>query len=584
MNAVAVENVPRGNQVDTFGGLRREGETIAQALTRLERRRNYAKVIGTDEGQRLLAAAAKANADARRQVGAPPKRQAPLDPIEEARALAGLPLADPLVCVGSNHVPGHSEGCPKVREIALAVNPDAVHAIEAAGKAAGPRLIALPLDLVDIGENVRADAGDLEGLAASLVAEGIQQPIRAVGPGPDGRYRAINGQRRILASRLAKLTTIDAVVEASSAVDKPGAKRSIAQLAENLIRKDMNPIEEALALRAVLDDDKTLTQVELGRRLGRSEPWMASTLALLRAPAAVQDFVRTEALSIAHAKALAGLPADDQVRLAKSAVANGVSAHSLEQTAKYERQDLTAREASKKRQEDAGKRAIAALEAAGTPKTARLYVVAEDYRIRDDEVRKVVKAAGYKVEDGWARTGDRWAKCNCTALMLRIRDGKGSTIEAVCVSEAHRRELDKEQNAVRTAKEAVAAADRKALAKAVRDAMPKDLHPTIGRLILKVLDGYYGKSWSEYSKISDVAKAIADKLTDDASLRGSGYNGDAKAVPIKTLLKELGAEQATAAAVTGKHPRRRPPTEISTATEPVDPAAAAATVLAEGNA
>src|SRR6185369_15874840 len=100
---------------------------------------------------------------------------------------------------------------------------------------------------------------------------------------------------------------------------KPGARRASEQVAENRVRLAMNPVDEAVALRAILDGEKGLTQVTLAKRIGMSEPWIASTLALLKAPAEIQALVRTDELSIAHAKAVAGLPAEVQVRLATSA-------------------------------------------------------------------------------------------------------------------------------------------------------------------------------------------------------------------------------------------------------------------------
>lgn len=542
MNAIAVSDAPA---VDTFGGLRRETETPEQALRRLERKSNYVKVIGSDEGQRLLAAATAQVAAARNGVAPRWAAVAPDDRIGE------------LKCNGGNHVPGHTAGCPRYTAPAAAAPAETAAPAPSRASSVAAQLMDVPLDLVDIGENVRTDPGDLGGLAASIEDIGVQQPIVAVGPGADGRYRAVNGQRRILATRLAKRSTIPAVVYAASDLDLPGNRRSLAQLAENLQRKEMNKVEEALALRAVLDGEKGLTQAALAKKIGISEPTLSSTLALLRAPAEVQELVRSETLSIGHAKALAGLPAADQVRLAKSAAENGVSAHALEDTAKWERSRQTDRDAGKKLTDAAAKRGLAALEKAGTPKDVRLFVTTDHWQIQDADVRKVIRAAGYKVDDGWASGGERWLNCDCTALQLRIRDGEGSTIATVCTSDAHLRAWEKEHNAKATEKQAAAEAERKVLAKAVRAAMPADLHPTLGRLILKVLDGYYGKTWTEYSKLPDdkVPAAIADKLTSEQALRGSSYNGDSKALPIKTLIKEFGGEVAnTPALPSGRKP------------------------------
>jgi ParB/RepB/Spo0J family partition protein len=118
------------------------------------------------------------------------------------------------------------------------------------------RLEEISLDLVDVGANVRVDAGELEELAASIVELGVLQPVK-VTPMANGRYRLLWGQRRVLASRQAGKTTIPAIVDIEDdQLADAGARRSIEQLAENLQRKDLNPIEEAVALREVLDADK----------------------------------------------------------------------------------------------------------------------------------------------------------------------------------------------------------------------------------------------------------------------------------------------------------------------------------------
>src|SRR5690349_15886367 len=119
------------------------------------------------------------------------------------------------------------------------------------------------LELVDVAENVRTDPGDLSELMASIAELGVQSPVKGTAQA-DGRYRLVYGQRRVLASRELGRQRIPAIVEPPSDVDAVGARRSIEQLAENLIRKDLNPIEEAVALREVLDGDPDLSQAELG--------------------------------------------------------------------------------------------------------------------------------------------------------------------------------------------------------------------------------------------------------------------------------------------------------------------------------
>jgi ParB/RepB/Spo0J family partition protein len=398
------------------------------------------------------------------------------------------------------------------------------------------------LELIDVDDNVRIDVGELEELKASIHELGVLQAIKVTAQ-PNGRYRLVYGQRRVLASRELGRLRILAIIEPPSDVDVHGARRSIEQLSENLQRKDLNPIEEAVALREVLDATKGLTQDALADKLGMSRPWVSNTLGLLRAPAKVQELVREAKLTAAHVKALSGLPADDQVRLANVAIREEQSAHELERNAKWARERAGEAARDAKVTTDAVKRGLEALEAAGLAKDAPLFVYAEHWQVRDDEVRKALREAGYSgVSDGWARSGDRWSKCDCTARQLRIRDGKGSTIDPVCTSDKHWAALEKERTATQREKTAADEAERKRLVAFVRAAMPAEINTTIARLILRSLDGMYAKTWTEYSKLKDhqVIDAIADKLTSESALRGSSYNGDNKRLPVRTVVRELG--------------------------------------------
>src|SRR3954465_11248632 len=127
------------------------------------------------------------------------------------------------------------------------------------------------LELVDVDDNVRDDVGDLTELQASIAELGLLSPVKVTAQA-DGRYRLVYGQRRVLACRALGRLKISAIVEPASDVDQVGARRSIEQLAENLQRKDLNPIEEAVALREVLDADPNLTQEALADQLAMSRP------------------------------------------------------------------------------------------------------------------------------------------------------------------------------------------------------------------------------------------------------------------------------------------------------------------------
>jgi hypothetical protein len=317
---------------------------------------------------------------------------------------------------------------------------------------------------------------------------------------------------------------------------KASPQRSIEQLVENLQRADLNPVDEARALRQVLDADRKLTQEALADKIGRSRPWVANTLALLRQPKPVQELVADGKLTAAHARAVNGLAADEQVRLAKSAATSGSSAHDLEESARWARERAAEQAKNAKLVPEAAERAIAALEKAKTPKDVPLIVNAGDWRIHDDDVRKLVAAAGYAVHHGYVAWGDRPKACDCPAIRVRVAEGKGTTIEPACISAAHAQAVEDERRAKMAEKASTEEREREelqaAIAKALTDRPP---HPVIIRLLLRTLDSYAGDSWTEYAKKSDAA-AIAALAARISTRHGTAYG---KPVPVKTVLKEL---------------------------------------------
>jgi ParB family chromosome partitioning protein len=170
------------------------------------------------------------------------------------------------------------------------------------------------------------DEEALEGLAASIRAQGVVQPI-IVTPAAKDEYTIIAGERRWRAARRAGLERVPVVVR--EVVDD----RQLLELAlvENLQRSDLNPIEEALAYEA-LREDFDLSQEEIASRVGKARPTVANALRLLNLDRRVQDLVREGALSAGQARPLLALgPGDAQARLAGSAVEKGLTARALEE-------------------------------------------------------------------------------------------------------------------------------------------------------------------------------------------------------------------------------------------------------------
>jgi ParB/RepB/Spo0J family partition protein len=296
---------------------------------------------------------------------------------------------------------------------------------------AGATIAHIPIDLIDIGDNVRTEIGDLEDLAKSIEQFGVMQPVRVRSAGD--RYALVFGQRRVLAASLAGHSSVPAIVESTETAP---LDRSLEQLVENLQRRDLNPMEEARALARILKDDPSLTQEELGNRIGRSQPYVANTLKLLALAPAVQEMVMAGALSASHAKAIAGLSPDDQVEFAQRAIAEGLSAHALELEAKRFRAELA----------QAAKLAAQSDRAAGSRLEAALRVLERDEVESDDlvlvgsahaELVEGLQAAGYQVEPAGSRSvrRDPDADC-CSAWLLEEKWGNPALVRA-CVDPSH---------------------------------------------------------------------------------------------------------------------------------------------------
>ena len=166
------------------------------------------------------------------------------------------------------------------------------------------------------------DEDALKELAASIEAVGVLQPI-IVAPSGD-RYTIIAGERRYRASRLAGLSEIPAIVR-----DWDSQKRLEAALIENLQRDDLNPVEEAMGVRRLMDE-AGLTQEKAAERLGKSRPAVANLLRLLTLPDSVRQLLAEGKLSAGHARALVTVEPRRQVQLANLTVQQGWSVRQLE--------------------------------------------------------------------------------------------------------------------------------------------------------------------------------------------------------------------------------------------------------------
>lgn len=221
---------------------------------------------------------------------------------------------------------GLSAILPDVEEVVEAVSDGRTPQQAAQGEA----VVALPLGDIDPNRNQprrKFDEEALRSLADSIRHSGVLSPILVARNG--ARYTIVAGERRWRAARLAGLQTIPAIVR-----EWDDIHRQEAALVENIQREDLNPIEEAQGVYALMNEC-ALTQEAVAERLGRSRPAVANLLRLLSLPEAMQRAVAEGALSAGHARVLAGVADGRQQRaLFDKALASGWSVRQLEEAAK----------------------------------------------------------------------------------------------------------------------------------------------------------------------------------------------------------------------------------------------------------
>jgi ParB family chromosome partitioning protein len=181
----------------------------------------------------------------------------------------------------------------------------------------------------------------LNDLASSLRETGMLQPVvvRRVGQG----YELIVGERRWRAAKLAGLSQVPAVIREAT-----DAQTLELALIENLLREDLNPMEEAQAYQRLLSEFGW-TQEELAHRVGRDRSTIANCLRLSKLPELVQADLRTGKLTMGHARALLSLAsAEEQLRLRDQILAHSWSVRTTEEGVVRKRAKLPLRSARRR--------------------------------------------------------------------------------------------------------------------------------------------------------------------------------------------------------------------------------------------
>ena len=193
----------------------------------------------------------------------------------------------------------------------------------AAGAAAGA---TLALDLLQPGRyqpRTRMDESALEELAASIRQHGVMQPI-LVRPAGQGRFEIIAGERRFRAARAAGLDEVPVIVR-----DVPDEQALAMALIENIQREDLNPLEQAQAVKRLIDEFR-YTHEQAAEAIGRSRSATTNLLRLLNLAEPVQTMLLAGDIDMGHARALLALDRATQIMMATQVAQRRLSVREAE--------------------------------------------------------------------------------------------------------------------------------------------------------------------------------------------------------------------------------------------------------------
>lgn len=177
------------------------------------------------------------------------------------------------------------------------------------------------------------DEKALSELAQSIEQHGVLQPL-VVRPLTNGSYQLVAGERRWRAARIAGLTEVPVVI-------KELTDEEVIEIAmiENLQREDLNPLEEALGYRYMMDE-LNITQEQAAEKVGKSRPTVANALRLLKLPSEVQDMIKNNLITSGHARALLGFDSEEIIiQTAKRIIKEDISVREVENMVKKSKKE-----------------------------------------------------------------------------------------------------------------------------------------------------------------------------------------------------------------------------------------------------
>ncbi len=164
----------------------------------------------------------------------------------------------------------------------------------------GEQIVEIPIDAIVANPwqpRTSFDHDKLEELASSIKEFGIIQPLVVTLKAP-GQYQLVAGERRLKAAKIINLATVPAVVRKIE-----DQKKLEISLIENVQRHNLNPLEEAVSYKRLMDEF-SLTQEEVAQRVGKSRSSVANFLRLLHLPKRVLEALEQETITFSHAKVI----------------------------------------------------------------------------------------------------------------------------------------------------------------------------------------------------------------------------------------------------------------------------------------
>lgn len=184
----------------------------------------------------------------------------------------------------------------------------------------------------------------LSELADSISKHGVLQPL-VVRPMSNGTYQLVAGERRWRAARIAGLTEVPVIIK-----ELTDEETTEIAMIENLQREDLNPLEEALGYKFMMDELK-ITQEQAAEKVGKSRPVIANALRLLKLPEQIQEMVKNNVISAGHARALLGFGSEKEMIIAANLIVKeNLSVRDIEKLVKESKKEPKEKKAPKKKE------------------------------------------------------------------------------------------------------------------------------------------------------------------------------------------------------------------------------------------